>query len=261
MAIGALFGGIIPTLWQRYFPNQNKYNGNLIIQICTLLALLIFTLLTVKDSRQIQGAEESLIKHTKESIKFVFTNRNVLLLICGTMIWGFSFNAIELYWQPRLKSILGSDSSTWIFGVINSGYFLASLAGVGIINIILRKRRVEYNWVLFIGRISIGLLLIVLSFQTKVLLFSTIYLFQFMLNGLIGIPETTLLNSQIPDDKRSSLLSFSSLMMQLGGIIGSVLYSLFIGRLQISGVWILSGIVFGISSILYMNIHIVKRDI
>lgn len=261
LAIGALLGGVIPGVWQKYFPSQNKYNGNLTVQICTLGILLILTLLTVKEANHIQEEKKSLVRHTRESIKFVFTNRNVLLLICGTMIWGFSFNAIELYWQPRLKSILGGDSSTWIFGVINSGYFLASLAGVGIINIILRKRRVGYNWVLFIGRICIGILLIVLSLQTKVLLFSTIYLLQFMINGMIGIPETTLLNSQIPDDKRSSLLSFSSLMMQLGGIIGSVIYSLLIGMLQISGVWILSGIVFGISSILYVNIRMVKKDI
>jgi MFS family permease len=261
LAIGALLGGVIPSIWQKYFPNQNKYNGNLTIQICTLLILLIFTILSVKEASHIQEEKKSLVRHTRESIKFVFSNRNVLLLIYGTMIWGLSFNAIELFWQPRLKSILGGDSSTWIFGIINSGYFLASLAGVGIINIVLRKSRVDYNWVIFIGRISIGLLLVVLSLQTSVLLFSTVYLFQFMINGMIGIPETTLLNSLIPDDKRSSLLSFSSLMMQLGGIIGSVIYSLLIGMLQISGVWILSGIVFGISSIFYLNVRMVKKDI
>lgn len=261
LATGAFLGGVIPTIWQKYFPNQNKYNGNLTVQICILVVLLIFTLLTVKEASHVKEEKKSIVKHTKESIRFVFNNRNVLLLICGTMVWGFSFNAIELYWQPQLKSILGSDSGTWIFGVINSGYFLASLAGVGIVNIILKKKQIEYNLVLFIGRIVIGIMLVILSFQTHVLPFSAIYLFQFMINGMISIPETTLLNSQIPDDKRSSLLSFSSLMMQLGGIIGSVIYSLLIGILQIPGVWVLSWIVFGISGILYLNVRVEKKDI
>lgn len=261
LATGAFLGGVIPTIWQKYFPNQNKYNGNLTVQIFVLVILLVVTLLTVKEASHVQEEKKTIVKHTKESIRFVFNNRNVLLLICGTMVWGFSFNAIELYWQPQLKSILGSDSSTWIFGVINSGYFLASLAGVGIISIIARKGKIAYTLVLFIGRIVIGIMLVILAFQTRVLPFSIFYLSQFVINGMISIPETTLLNSQIPDDKRSSLLSINSLMLQLGGIVGSVIYSLLIGTLTISGVWILSGIVFGISSILYLNVRVYKKDV
>lgn len=260
LALGALSGGLIPIIWQTWFPHQNKYNGNLAVQICILIALLAFTLLSVKEASPARGEKRSLVRHTRESISFVFRNRNVLMLVCGAMIWGFSFNAIELYWQPRLKGILGGDSSTWIFGVINGGYFLASLIGVGLINIVMKKGRIGHTRILFGGRIIMGVLLVVLSLQTDALSFSALYLFQFMINGMIGIPEATLLNSRIPDDKRSSLLSFNSLMMQSGGIIGSVLYSLVIRRLQIPGVWMLAGIVFGLSGLLYLNAGAEKYD-
>jgi MFS family permease len=254
LATGALLGGVIPLVWQKLFPDQNKYNGNLVAQIFIILILTIITLLFVKETKNTQNEKKSISKHTSDSIKFVFNNKNVLFIVFGTMIWGFSFNALELYWQPKLESMLGGNSTTWVFGIINSGYFVASLIGVGIVNILIKKKQIKSNLFLFSGRIIIGILFIILSIQSKVLSFSALYLFQFMINGMTGIPESTLLNSQIPDDKRSSLLSFNSLMMQLGGIAGSMLYSSLVNTLQISGIWILAGIIFAVSGVLYLKI-------
>ena len=251
LATGALLGGVIPMIWEKYFPGQNKYNGNLLVQIIVLAVLLLFTMLGVQETTAAPKDRQSLLAHIKESLSIVVRNRNIMLLIFGTMIWGFCFNAIEIYWQPQVKGILGTDSQTWIFGLINSGYFLASLLGVGMINLLLRKQRISQKRVLFISRIVIGLLIIVLSFQSTIVAFSSIYLFMFMINGMMNIPENTIMNTLIPDEKRSSILSFSSLTMQLGGIIGSVLFSMIVKSMKIPGVWLISGIVFGISSMLY----------
>lgn len=252
LATGALLGGVIPMIWGTYFPGQNKYNGNLVIQIIVLAVLFLFTLFGVQETTAAPRDRQSLLAHIKESLSIVVRSRNIMLLITGTMIWGFCFNAIELYWQPQVKGILGTDSKTWIFGVINSGYFLASLLGVGMINLLLRKQRISQKRVLFISRIVIGLLIIVLSFQSNIAAFSTIYLCMFMINGMMNIPESTIMNTLIPDEKRSSILSFSSLTMQLGGIIGSVLFSMIVKSMKIPGVWLISGIVFGMSSMLYV---------
>ena len=253
LASGALLGGLIPMIWVKYFSGQNKYNGNLIVQIFVLAVLLIFTLLGVQETRDSPKDKQSLLVHIKESLTIVLRDRNIILLILGTMTWGFCFNAIELYWQPQLKGILGTDSKTWVFGVINSGYFLASLLGVGMINLLLRKQKISQKLVLFFSRIVIGLLIIILSFQSNIVAFSSIYLFLFMINGMMNIPETTIMNTLIPDEKRSSILSLSSLTMQLGGIIGSVVYSMIVKSIKIPGVWLISGIVFGISSMLYVS--------
>jgi len=254
LATGALLGGFLPTIWTRLFPNDNKYSGNLIIQIFVLLVLLIFTLFSVKEAKNKDRVKQTLSDHVKESTKIILNNKSILLLVLGTMVWGFSFNAIEVFWQSNVRSILRSDSQTWIFGFINSGYFLASLLGLGIINLLLRLRKVSKNLILVISRIIMGILIILLALQKNILSFTGIYLFLFMINGMMNIPEGTMINSLLPDDKRSSLLSFSSLMLQLGGIIGSVLFSRLVTALQISGVWIIAGIVFGISGLLYVYI-------
>ncbi|MDX9785048.1 MAG: MFS transporter [Spirochaetia bacterium] len=254
LATGALLGGLLPIVWARIFPNNNKYNGNLIIQICVLLILFVFTLLSVNESKYGEKKRKTLGDHVRESAKIIMNDRSILLLVLGTMAWGFCFNAIEVFWQPNVKNILGSDSQTWIFGLINSGYFLASLLGLGIINLLLRLHTVSKNLILVVSRMIMGIFIIVLALKKNILSFTDIYLFLFMINGMMNIPESTMINSLLPDDKRSSLLSFSSLMLQLGGIIGSVLFSRLVTMLQISGVWIIAGLVFGISGLLYVYI-------
>jgi len=254
LASGALLGGVIPMIWAQYFPGQNKYNGNLIVQIAALFALFVFTWFGVQEAKDRARNNQMMLVHIKESLSIALRNRNILLLILGTMTWGFCFNAIELYWQPQVKAILGTDAQTWIFGLINSGYFFASLLGVGLINLLLKRRSISQRLVLVISRILAGSLILVLSFQSTIAAFTSVYLLLFLMNGMMNIPEGTIMNSLIPDEKRSSLLSLSSLMLQMGGIAGSVVYSMLVKSIRISGVWILSGIVFGISSMLYLSL-------
>jgi len=252
LASGALLGGIIPTLWERAFPLQNKYSGNLIIQVAILIIQLIFTSISVVDPPRERREKPSLLAHMRASFDIVKRSRNLRLLIAGTAVWGFCFNSLELYWQPRLKNILGSDSNTLIFGIINSGYFLASLVGVILINLVLSKRRLSQPLIIVFARLATGTLFVALSFQAALIPFSAIYLALFMVNGMMNIPEGTLLNATIPDEMRSSLLSFASLMTQLGGVLGSLLFSLIVARLQIGGVWLLAGAAFALSAILYL---------
>ncbi|MDX9958330.1 MAG: MFS transporter [Clostridia bacterium] len=280
LAGGALAGGFLPMLWAGTFPGQNRYNGNLILQLSVQTVLLLLTMLFVKEQIRTSdndGAEKNtletpspttsiptspttpptafstLLYHVRDSLGTVAGSRNLKLLISGTLVWGFCFNSIEVYWQPQLKAILGSDRQTWLFGLVNSGYFLASLAGVGIMTLALRKKR-SYPGMMALLRIVIGLLIAVLAFQKNVPAFASVYLGLFMFNGMLNIPEGTLINTLIPDDKRSSLLSLSSLAMQVGGVSGSVLFSILLRYLDISGIWLITGTVFALSSLIYLGI-------
>ena len=273
LAAGALTGGFLPMLWAQAFPGQNRYNGNLILQISVQVLLLLLTLALVRES-ELKSATNtsknvvqtqtlptstsksisSLMSHIRGSLTTVAGSRNLKLLISGTLIWGFCFTAIEVYWQPQLKAILGSDRQTWLFGLVNSGYFLAALAGVGTMTLILRKKR-TYPGLMFILRILLGLLIVVLALQKSVPAFASVYLGMFMVNGMLTIPEGTMINLLIPDDKRSSLLSLTSLAMQLGGVSGSVLFSILLRHLSISGIWLIAGTVFALSSLLYLGIQ------
>jgi MFS family permease len=265
LALGALAGGFLPMLWAGTFPGQNRYNGNLILQISVQAILLVLSITFIKEpahksSENKVGSEvpvaplSTLFIHVRGSLGTIAGSRNLKLLISGTLLWGFCFTAIEVYWQPQLKAILGSDQQTWLFGLVNSGYFLASLAGVGAMTLVLRKKRPSPGMMMLL-RISIGLLIVMLAFRKNVPTFASVYLGLFMFNGMLTIPEGTLINTLIPDDKRSSLLSLSSLALQVGGVSGSVLYSILLRYLDIPGIWLMAGTIFALSSLIYLGIR------
>jgi len=258
LAGGALTGGLLPMLWARSFPGQNRYNGNLVLQILVQAILVILTAAFIKEPARSGKEASTLFSHIRDLIKIVAGNLNLKLLISGTLVWGLCFTAIEVYWQPQLKDLLGSDEKTWLFGLVNSGYFLASLAGVGAMTVVLRKKRPSPGMMSLL-RLMIGLLIMVLAFQKKVPAFASVYLGMFMFNGMLTIPEGTLINTLIPDEKRSSLLSLSSLAMQLGGVSGSILFSLLLRSMDIPGIWLIAGTVFALSSLIYLGIRLDKQ--
>lgn len=254
LALGALLGGFLPGIWEKLRPGSNRYNGNLVVQIAVLLFLFLLTMLTTKNDSVAQRGTISFGKYVHQALNLVKKNRIVMLMLIGSCFWGFTFNAIELYWQPQLKSILGSDSKTWIFGIINSGYFIASLLGVVAINFIFAQRNGSYLLSIFVLRIIIGAFIIVLALQTSVMSFSAVYLTMFFFNGMSNIPESTVFNLEIPEENRSSLLSVSSLALQLGGVVGALSFSAMIGTSSISSIWIIAGVLFAISSFVYLGI-------
>lgn len=258
LAGGALTGGLIPMLWARAFPVQNRYNGNLVLQILVQAILFILTVVFVKEPARSDQESRTLLSHVRDSLRTIAGSRNLKLLISGTLVWGFCFTSIEVYWQPQLKAILGSDEKTWLFGLINSGYFMASLVGVGAVTVLLRKKR-SFPKLMSILVIIIGLLIMVLALQKGVTSFATAYLGLFMFNGMLSIPAGTLTNTLIPDEQRSSLLSLSSLAMQVGGVFGSVLFSILVRSMNISGIWLLTGTVFALSGLVYLGIRPEER--
>jgi len=253
LASGALLGGLLPMLWDRLRPDDNRYNGNLVAQIIILCALAALTMSTTREEKASAFNPAKFGTYIADSFRTIRASKILGLMLAGACFWGLTFSAIEVYWQPRLKDLLGSDSQTWIFGIISSGYFLASLFGVLAIGPLLSKRRVSpLSWI-FILRLLSGALILLLAAQRSIFPFSAVYLLMFFLNGMTNIPESTLFNQEIPEDKRSSLLSVSSLAVQLGGAAGSLLFAALVKRLSIPGVWIVAGALFSASSLLYLK--------
>ena len=249
LALGALLGGYLPVFWSQFFPNDNRYNGNLLAPIVIVSILIILTMLT--------HSQKSPIRHQKlgvflgESLGFVRSSKPIRLLLAGVWLWGFAFSAIELYWQPQLQAILGSARDSWIFGGLNGGYFLAAAFGTALVGYLLTLTKLSRFAAIGILKLLMGISMVLLAFQGQVAGFAVLFILIMGFNGMVNVPENTAFNVEIPVDKRSSLLSLSSLVMQLGGILASVLFSLLVGSLGIGTIWIIAGLAFALSSILY----------
>jgi MFS transporter, DHA1 family, quinolone resistance protein len=259
LSCGALLGGYLPSVWSKISPTSNVYIGNLITQGIIIILLILLTV--VFHDTVIEPNHEKLRSFLNNSKKIVLENNYIKWLFIGILLWGFSFGSIETYWQPQLKEILGSQDNI-IFGIINSGYFITSLLGSILIGFLMIKCKSKSILGIGLIKLIIGFGIIGLAMQKSTLGFSIFFLFIMGFNGMISIPESTVLNSQIPESKRASLLSLGSLVMQIGGIIASVLFSVLIKYIPISKIWVISGIIFGCSSILYFVLNSnMKKDI
>jgi DHA1 family quinolone resistance protein-like MFS transporter len=184
-----------------------------------------------------------------------------LILITG-FAWGFSISGLEQLWQPQVQGLISDSTGSWIYGVLTFGYFMAAGLGNVLVTPICKIFKDDYVKVLFFSRTIMGILYFILAMQSGIILFSVFYISLFMFNGVQGSPESAIFNKEVPSDKRSTLLSFSSLFLQLGGIIGSVLMGLMAQNYSIKIAWIAASVVITLSSLLYLLIpyYIKKRS-
>jgi len=261
LALGSLAGGFIPSLWRRMAPSQNPYGGNVLAQIGLIAILFALTLATRRP--------ESIDPHMKlgrflaESGSFLRESRLLRLLLAGVALWGISFNAIELFWQPRLRESIGEGSSASPYGLLNAGYFLAAALGSLLINAILSRAKAtrrKPSSLALIGclRVAVGASIIALSRQGGVPGFAFFFLTTMFLNGMMGIPENTVFAAAVPSEKRASFLSLASLTMQVGGIVASLAFGAVKRIAPVGTIWLIAGTLFAGSSLLYFRAHRIR---
>jgi MFS family permease len=251
LASGALIGGFIPMIFETWYPQANKYNGNLTVQIAIMLLLIFLTAFFVEDSSGSETKRVKLKDFINQIIQFARKNKVVRMMLIATVFWGICFTAIETYWQPQVKSILGSDGSTWIFGLLSTGYFAAAIIGNLTISAVFSRIKLNYFLLLMVFRIFISGLIILLAFQANLFGFGAVYLIMFLFNGMSSPPESTMYNREIKKENRASMLSMQSLFLQLGGVAASIVYSILLTYTTISVIWMIAAGLFGLSSILY----------
>ena len=104
-----------------------------------------------------------------------------------------------------------------------------------------------------------GVFYLTLALQKSLTGFSIFYLSTFLFNGLTSSPHQTLLNEQLPKERRSTLLSFESIFLQVGALIGSLIMGYIAQNLSISIAWIVGAGILAFSCLLYFFLPVSKR--
>jgi len=266
LAVGALAGGYIPQAWKRLYPGANPYNGNLLAQITLLVALLALTLLAPqrdpprRDEPAGRPGVRALLRASAGAIR---GDPVVARLLLGAAFWGFSFSAVETYWQPRLGAMLGGSDATWLFGVVGCAYFAAAIAGNVIAGAFFKKARSGTGRppagmaVIGVVRVATGSAIVALALQGAAPGFVALFLTVMCCNGMMSVPEGTAFNAAIPGAARASMLSLSSLTVQAGGILSSLAFSAALRFVPIGAVWIAAGALLVGSAMLYFGVRAV----
>jgi MFS family permease len=155
------------------------------------------------------------------STRYGWQHRDVRLLVLisffqtGFFIWGW------YAWQPYFLGLLGREDQIWVTGVISGGIALAMMAGNALVGPL--SRRTDRRTPLLLGAsivqtgaaIGIGL---VAGFWPAVLL---LVVFGVAV-GVMSPVKQSFLHDSIPTEQRATLVSFDSLVGNLGSVGGQV---------------------------------------
>ncbi len=261
IACGSLLGGLIPMTLGDYLNNAygiSIYSSNIVVILVALVAQFVLTQHLVVEivGRSRRESVLSGLKRFPEvvstSVQYGLRNKIVLALMIASLALGFGIMSVEIFWQPRLKALLGPESASWIFGVMAAGYFLAASAGNLLITPLCSRIGSNYPQILLGLRLAIGGCLLALAAQASVFGFAIFFMTFLLINGMSNSPHATIFNSQVPGEKRSTLMSFESFIFQGGGLVGSITFGFIAESASIGAAWMVAGFVLFGSSLTYL---------
>ncbi len=266
LGAGTLAGGALPTL----FSDLPGSDVSLISPLSTtllaslLLRLILLAVITAAvheppsaEAGQADWREgfKSVPAAVREALALTRQNSNLPLLMGAALIAGFALAGVETFWQPRFAQLLGGSSEqSWLYGLVMAVSFLAGVGG-NLLSIPLSKR-LNHRYAIVAGLAallqSVALLLMALLRQT--IGFAAGFWSFYLGSGLLGSPHETLVNQEIPAERRSSMLSVQSLASYIGGFLGGILLGAIAEFGTISAAWFLAAVVSMVSLLLYARV-------
>lgn len=234
LAAGALLGGYLGYV-------DSDYSLNLISLLLAEAVLIFMAVFFVKEERtERKKTEQNLLTGFSGMLKSIKASR-ILCAVCGmAAVLGFLLAAVETYWQPSIKLYL-PENLTWLLGIVNcSAYLGGSLgntAGMKILsktgNTLSAKKRLYAAF-----RILLCLVPVFMAFCRTWYIFALVYALVYMVSGMAGLVENTLLHEAADSSFRASMMSLYSLLVRGGSIGTSLLCGILLQSGNLNLVWI-----------------------
>lgn len=241
MSTGALTGGMLPKITNTYFSLSSIYDLNIILRLILASVVVILGFIFITESA-VNNKENriSIKQHIINSSSIVAKNSTIICVFISVFSTGFFLSSLETFWQPHFLSLLPNNSFMGLLGVMAFLYFAAATLGSIGSNKLIKKYKFNTYKMYLILRTLIAVSMIIAAIQTNIPIFMFFYSTIYLLFGMANIPEGVILNREIPNDVRASVLSVYSLVIQIGGLTGSLLYSILINYFTIPTIWVIS---------------------
>lgn len=271
LAVGTLLGGFLPDLFAFLPSTETALIAPLSVPILAsalcfiFLGITVFSLMLEPRTPPGSGGPSGLAKLPtllKEAVGVSTGSRTILLLLLATLASGFALSGLETFWQPFFKNLLGeTEGKTYLFGIILAGSFglvsLGSLASI-YLSKLLNKR---YALVAALAEMAQGSFIVLLALQTNALVAAPLFWIAYFSRGVMNSPSATLLNNEVSNDKRSSVLSIQSLAFSLGAFFGSVGLGYVADSFAIRTAWFVAGGGLLVSLVCYISIAVHQNRI
>ncbi len=238
LALGCILGGFFSCL-------GDSYNANVLLRIALTVVTMGLCIFGIKEA-PISGRGKQrphFVSHLKGGFVTVFSKWDFPFILSGMLITGFLITPIETYWQPVYMRLSDLTQGSWMLGVLSFVGFFLSAAG----NSLCRRLLLKYpgrQWRIYsISRIFAGSVLLILALMNSAWIFVILYGGIYLFLGTGSVAENTLINQYTPGPLRASVLSVGSFLLQTGSVFGSVFSSLTVDRIDVTGIWLTSGVV------------------
>ncbi|NYB73504.1 MFS transporter [Sedimentibacter hydroxybenzoicus DSM 7310] len=256
MSTGALTGGMLPKITNTYFSLSSIYDLNIILRLILASVVVILGFIFITESADNNKENRITIKqHIINSSSIVVKNSTIICIFISVFSTGFFLSSLETFWQPHFLSLLPNDSFMGLLGVMAFLYFAAATLGSIGSNKLIKKYKFNTYKMYLILRTLIAVSMIITAIQTNIPIFMFSYSMIYLLFGMANIPEGVILNREIPNEVRASVLSVYSLVIQIGGLTGSLLYSILINYFTIPTIWVIS------ASIILITIIVIYKKL
>jgi MFS family permease len=249
LALGTLIGGALPSLFAQLPSGPDVLVSPLTTTLLAsgavqLIALALVALLVVEAP--IEASDDGptglarVPQLVREAVELSARNPTIVLLLGAGALGAVALTAVEVYWQPHFGQWFDASDGSFLFGLLMTGAFAVGLIGNLVSTPLTRLFGGRYGRAAAAANLVAGLALASLALATipvpAALLFVTVYLGI----GLSGSPAATMLNLEIPAERRSSMLSVASLTGYLATALASLLFGLLAARSGVATVWLLA---------------------
>lgn len=244
LSAGAVSGGFFPKIAALYFPSLGVYDLNLIVRIVLSLLVSFMSMIYIVETKKPEKTERISIKqHVINSSNLVMKNTTVICIFISVFATGIFLSSLETYWQPHFISLLPNDNMMGLLGVMAFLYLAAATVGSIASNKLIKKHKLNSKKLYLFMRLMMSLFLVATSLQTKIYPFIGFYSIIYMMFGMASVPEGAILNGEVPNEIRASVLSVYSFIFQIGGLSGSLIYSIIINYVSIPIIWTIAACV------------------
>lgn len=234
LAAGALLGGYLGYV-------EPDYSLNLTFLLLAEAVLILMAIFFVKEKGiKSKKPKQNLLNGFSEMVKNIRRSR-ILCVICGmAAVLGFLLAAVETYWQPSIKLYL-PENLTWLLGIVNCSAYLGgsigNTAGMRILskmgNTLSSKKKLYAAF-----RVLLCLVPVLMAFCRTWYIFALVYALVYMVSGMAGLIENTLLHEAADSSFRASMMSLYSLLVRGGSIGTSLLCGVLLQGGNLNLVWI-----------------------
>lgn len=235
LASGALAGGLLPY--------TEGYLLHLLMRciVCLITACVALSL----PHEAVKGkaaSRTSLFQHLSQIAHILRMNPTLIIIVLCIVFASIVQSSLETYWQPQLAAIMANNMQT-ASGILAAAAYLATTLGCLLLGRIKLSASQHSRIVYFVIASIIAVFVVLLSLASNLIAFSAIYIVLYLLIGMLSVSEQSIINSNVTNEIRASILSISSFAARTGVFLSGILCSFFIISGSISYVWRITAVI------------------